>query len=384
MSAKRRNLHIYPSTFEFEARMERISETLAELKCFDEVVFVGVHQDELAENSKVNAFVRIERLKPLLSQNRQDLLYRLLRFVDWSRSILWRYSGSRADCINAHSLSALPVAYFLSILTHARLIYEPHELETETHSVSGIRRVLARVVERLFIHRASDYIFVSDSIADWYVKRYRLKGAHVVRNVSSRKKESEERTNVLREKFSIGAEELICIHQGQLGKGRGIEVMLETFADGDENLHLVLVGFGGLVDEIKDYAEKHRNIHYHEAVDRTTLRQITGSADVGLHLIQNSCLNHYYCLPNKIFEYLQAGIPVIISDFPEMAKVVCKHQCGWLVDGTVSGLKKVLGSLSKNELISAGENCGSVLDEYCWERERVNLEKVYDVFVNGK
>lgn len=86
------------------------------------------------------------------------------------------------------------------------------------------------------------------------------------------------------------------------------------------------MGFGESVKIVKDYAKKFSNIHYHPAVKPDETIQYTCGADVGVHFIKNTCLNHYFCLPNKIWEYLNASLPVIVSNMLEMEKVVDKLQ----------------------------------------------------------
>ena len=82
------------------------------------------------------------------------------------------------------------------------------------------------------------------------------------------------------------------------------------------------MGDGELVKLVKEYAEKTINIFHHPPVSTTFLLDYTASADIGLLLYDNSSLNHKYCMPNKLFEYMMAGLPVLVSNLQEIKKIV--------------------------------------------------------------
>jgi glycosyltransferase involved in cell wall biosynthesis len=113
----------------------------------------------------------------------------------------------------------------------------------------------------------------------------------------------------------------IFLYQGGLGKGRGIEILLSAFVK-NSNLTqaIIFMGYGPLEKEITLLAEEHENVFFHHAVSQSDLLSFTSSADVGVLFYENNCLNHYYCSPNKMFEYLMAGIPVITSNLFEIKK----------------------------------------------------------------
>jgi len=107
----------------------------------------------------------------------------------------------------------------------------------------------------------------------------------------------------------------------------------------------------------------------------------TASADVGIHLIENTCLNHYYCLPNKLFEYMMVGLPVVMSDFPEMGKVVREAQVGLLVDPAdpvqvAEALERLLSDERLRRRFSE-HGLKAAKEQYNWERESSKLEQVY-------
>ena len=105
-------------------------------------------------------------------------------------------------------------------------------------------------------------------------------------------------------KYNISSEKTIFIYVGNLGKGRGIETILETFKDKELNADIVFLGFGELSEKIKATSKNFSNIHLHDAVNHEKVSTLLRSADVGLCIIENVSLSDYYCLPNKLFEYI--------------------------------------------------------------------------------
>jgi len=129
-----------------------------------------------------------------------------------------------------------------------------------------------------------------------------------------------------------------------LNKGRGIEILLDTFKTiDDEKSIIVFMGYGPLEDLIKVADKNYKNIYFHKAVTPDILLDYTSSADFGILFYENNCLNHYYCSPNKMFEYLMAEIPVIVSNLYEMKRLVEKNKIGVVAqENSPNGLKEAI------------------------------------------
>jgi glycosyltransferase involved in cell wall biosynthesis len=132
-----------------------------------------------------------------------------------------------------------------------------------------------------------------------------------------------------------------------------------------------------LADEIKTLSHKKSNIHFIPAVPPSEVRNYTASADVGIHLIQNTCLNHYYCSPNKVFEYLMYGIPQIVSDFPEIRNIIYQGECGWLVIPEKKNLLLLLKNITRAEVMEKTKAVLERRNELGWEKEEASLVEVY-------
>jgi glycosyltransferase involved in cell wall biosynthesis len=122
---------------------------------------------------------------------------------------------------------------------------------------------------------------------------------------------------------------------------------------------------------VRKYASDFPNIHFHPAIKPSEILSYTCSADVGLSIIENSCLSYYYSLPNKFFEYIAAGVPVIASDFPDMSAIVNEHKVGWTVDVNEEALSNLIAKLTDVELKQPNT---SRITVYC-QRYAISISK---------
>src|SRR5690606_34620878 len=97
---------------------------------------------------------------------------------------------------------------------------------------------------------------------------------------------------------------IVYLYLGVLIRGRGIEIILDAFRSASDRHHVVFVGFGEYETQLSNESKQYDNIHYLPGVGPERILQLTSGADVGLSLIENTSLSYYYCLPNKVFEYL--------------------------------------------------------------------------------
>ncbi|MDZ7846845.1 MAG: glycosyltransferase [Owenweeksia sp.] len=274
----------------------------------------------------------------------------------------------------ANSVSVLPIGAFFSGKRGGRLIYAPHELESQRNSVGLVGRYISRLIENIFIRRAHKVVVVGEKIGDWYINEYTLKQRPVVlRNIPNRNyfklRLKSEGEDYLRDKFQIPQDKIICLYQGIFTKGRGLENIIQVATDNaiQERFVFIFLGFGPYENYIRKAVKVHNNIYFHEAVDFNRLQLLTASADLGLCLIENTCLSYYYSLPNKLFEYIRSGLPVLGSDFPEIEKFILNGGFGWITNPTAEGIRSILYELD-NDVIRSKKNSMEVSElNLCWE-----------------
>lgn len=160
-------------------------------------------------------------------------------------------------------------------------------------------------------------------------------------------------------------------------KGRGVQLILDSFKERkDSHVVAVFMGYGDLRTEVEQAAKNYQNIFYFPAVSPNVVLDYTASADIGIHLIQNTCLNHYLCMPNKFFEYAMAGLPVIVSDMKEMAESVQAADFGVvLTEYSIEAINAAVDRLAERDLTELSNNAYQFAQAQAWEQqERVMLK----------
>lgn len=372
-----KNLHIYPSNFKHETRILKETKSLITSDLMDKIFIAALWEKGLREHEQIDDRREVWRA-PLKSQSfPTGSLWKILKFLEWYLKIFFKFKKENIEFINCHSLSTLPLGVLFKSFLKSRLVYDTHELETEVIGSKGLRRRAGKVFEKLLIPYADIIIVVSDSIAKWYKDQYNLKEVSVVRNVPYRLMDNNKSTNILKKKFRMQDDEILFIFQGSFSEHRGINMLLSAFSKVDKKKHVVFMGYGMLENSIKEYEQNYSNIHYYPAIKPEDIIMYTKSADVGISITENTCLSHFYSLPNKVFEYLMSGIPLIVSDFPEMGKIIDENNCGWKVSVNEKSVFDLIDSITIEEL---NEKRNSVLrckDFFGWDKEEEKLLKAY-------
>jgi glycosyltransferase involved in cell wall biosynthesis len=287
------------------------------------------------------------------------------------------------DIVHCHDLGTFPMGVFFKIFTFGRIkiVYDAHEYETEVRCLTvGWKKILCQITEAFCIRFADKIITVSDSIANEYVRLYNIKKPVVVLNapVFAQPKH----LDIFRKELGIKKDQLIFIYQGGLSPGRGVELIIDTFKElGFSNKVVVFLGYGDLEGMVQEEARKYPNIYFYPAVEPCVLLDYTASADIGLVLTKNTCLNHYYCLPNKLFEYTMAKIPTIVSNLFELSKFIQDNGNGLILkEMTAKGLKELIENITSQEILSMKKAADQARKKYHWAEQEKKLIDLYHGF----
>jgi glycosyltransferase involved in cell wall biosynthesis len=305
------------------------------------------------------------------------------------RFIQYNYLASRLarklkpDICHAVDLDTLQAAAWAAESLKAKLVYESRELYTELEALSGRPRIreIWRKLESRLIGKADRVITINDSIANELTARYGIKKPDIVRNVAAIPKSLSPID--LRAKFDIPQNHSILIYQGVLRRGQGLVTALEIFSRLPRNFSLVIVGTGQLESELKDKAKSHEmanRVKFAGQVASSDMLNYTVSADAGLLLMEDVALNNHLALPQKLFQYLSAGIPQIVSPLPEIAGFVRSNKTGLIIDP--SNLDDAANSIKSLLTDSAGldalkKHCSEVAALNNWELESQILIDLY-------
>jgi glycosyltransferase involved in cell wall biosynthesis len=186
-------------------------------------------------------------------------------------------------------------------------------------------------------------------------------------------------SNTLREKLGLKNSQRIFLYQGMLGKGRGIEVLLNAFQVRKTNdAVIVFMGFGVLKEIIESHALSSENIFFVPAVSYAEIPLYTGSADVGLNSVEPTCLSYKYSLPNKLFEYIQSEIPVLTNPLPDCAALVNEYQVGRVIPfWNVNGINDVIDDMLKEDLSLYQDRLKAAKKILNWECEEKIFVEAY-------
>ena len=237
------------------------------------------------------------------------------------------------DVVHANDPDTLPAAT-AAIQSGAALVYDAHELASHRSNTSRWERWLDLRAERRFAPRAAAVITVSPGIAEILENRYGI-ATTVVRNVPRRMPTASAPFD-LRARIGASADERLILHQGLRAPGRGLPQLVRAIALLPHS-HLVFLGseVRGMDQELRAITQDldiQDRTHFLGSVPSEVLLTVTSQADVGVTLLEDVSLNHRLALPNKLFEYLAAGIPVVGSDLPEIRRVLEESRGGVVCD----------------------------------------------------
>lgn len=365
------------NNFTNDSRVHKEAESLSVLN--KDVTVVALHEGELEEFQSTELY-KIHRLKLTTRKWGRFKFIQLLKYIEFFIRFVWKYR--KEDTFHCHDLPALPIGVFMKLITFgkANVIYDTHEFAINDVPYESKKRQKAKFyTERFFIKYADKVITVSESIAKEYQALYGIKKPYLLLNCPKYNPEIFQ-DNVFRSLFKLPENSLIFLYQGALTPGRGIEFLLKFFSENKNKDHvLVLMGYGSLEPLVKEYVLNSSNIHLKEAVPPHDILRFTSSADIGISFIQDSCLSYRYCLPNKMFEYLMSGVPVIVSNLPEMVGVIEKYSVGVTVkENTNKSFNQAIRSLLSIDKDTLVANINNAKSDFCWEKQELVLKEIYE------
>jgi glycosyltransferase involved in cell wall biosynthesis len=235
---------------------------------------------------------------------------------------------------HASDLYSLPAMSESARQRDSRLVYDARELYPFVQGTVGKpwTTLFWSQLEGRFAPGADIVMTVNDSIADRIRDAHGINRPVVVHNVPDH---VEVRASAyLRDHLPISDNRLLLLHLGQIRKGRGCEVLVKAMRSVTDAA-LVFVGSGAERDATRSLARSQglaETVFFLDPVPYEQVLDVAAGADAGVSLLEDTCLNHRLALPNKLFEYLMAGLPTIVSDFPELGRVVRDYDVGLTVD----------------------------------------------------
>ena len=288
---------------------------------------------------------------------------------------------NKSHLLVANDLDTLPANYFIHLLKNIPLVYDSHEYFTGVPELTNRPKVqrIWKIIERYIFPKLHDVITVNESIANLYSAENGIL-ARVVRNVP------ETITNPdIADKVSLGIsinKSIIILQGAGINVDRGAEeaVLAMKYLD---NVLLLIIGGGDVIDNLKVLIIENQLGEKVQLIPKqpmNTLILYTKCGDIGLTLDKDTNINYKFSLPNKLFDYIQAGIPILASALPEIQKIVEGYQIGMITKShdpkhIAECIQKML--VEKNQIDIWKENLKIAARELCWENEEIVLREVY-------
>ena len=375
------------NNFTNDSRVEKQALSLSN-SGFDLTV-LGLWKKGLLKNENKAGF-RIQRFK-IYSSFLKGASGRVISFLEFSIKVSWRIR--QVDVVHCHDFHPLPAMIVSKLLFGSlfSVVYDAHEFESKKLGLGKFTSLCIGILERISVKFIDGFITVSSSILNNYENLFPKIPKLVIFNCPPLSEIKE--TDLLKSKLNIRAQSVLLLYQGGFMPGRSIERLINAFeVTKEKNLDLVFLGYPAtkalaqkVFMKILEAREQNERIHYHESVSSKILNEYTCSASIGICLIEDLCLSYKFCLPNKFFEYAMAGLPILVSDLPEMRKLVEKYDCGVVCesltpDGIVNGLKKLLS----RDLVKLGKNARKMAEDHSWEIQEKKLLRLYDKVLEKK
>jgi glycosyltransferase involved in cell wall biosynthesis len=233
-------------------------------------------------------------------------------------------------------------------------------------------------IERMIFPRLKNVFTVSESIAEVFKQKYGVE-VKVVRNVPKTGA-----IDKIKSRSALGLpddKKIILLQGSGINIHRGAEELIQAMSYIDYVL-LLIIGGGDVIGELKNQANELnlKNVIFIPRLQVDELYHYTANADLGLTIDKDTNLNYRYSLPNKLFDYIHAGTPVLASPVVEVKKIIDSYQVGETIlshdpKHIAARIKEMLSDDSKMAIYK--ENCKFAARELCWENEEKILINVY-------
>lgn len=331
--------------------------------------------------AKIIRSLRRNRLRRFIADLHRD--------IPWERRLRTAAWQANADVYHANDLDTLEICGSVAGRRKAKLVYDSHELWLESSrfliATHPINRLRLKRIEQRYAPVADAVIAVTPMRGQKMQQMYpSMRTPEIVENAPERLDQLPP-TGKLRALINADPDTVIALYQGVICPERGLEELL-TAAELTTNpaVKFVIIGmdsWNGTLQKMTEDMGLENKVIFLPPVPSEELPEITVDADMGFILFRNTCLNHYYSLPNKLYEYMMAGVPIISSNFPELKRVLDEVESGITVDPespeAISYAVEQLAGDSSLRFRMKKNGRAAALDRYNWVPQSEILRNLY-------
>jgi glycosyltransferase involved in cell wall biosynthesis len=305
----------------------------------------------------------------------------MLQYAEFNLKLFLILIVKKADLFLANDLDTLAPNYIHAVMRGKKLVYDSHEYFTGTPELQHkpLKKRIWKSLEAWLLPKINDAYTVNDSIADLYKQQYGI-AMKVVRNVPFCNRDLASMEAPL-----FPADKFILLLQGAgINNDRGAEELIESMQLLPSHFLLVLIGSGNAWEQLQQktvelgLAEK---VKFIPKVPFSILHSYTRQAHLGLSLDKPTCLNYALSLPNKVFDYIQAGVPVLASAIVEVKRIIDRYNIGMNINEiTPQAIADAVLWIYENSAVYEQwkQNNALAARDFCWETEQLVLDEIYD------
>lgn len=307
----------------------------------------------------------------------------VMLYAEFMTKLFFKLLFTKTDYFLANDLDALVPTYLVSKLRQKYLFYDTHEYFTGVPELrnSPVKKRVWEKLEDWILPQLKTVYTVNDSVKNEYQKKYDIPFS-IIRNVPV---STDISPAPLPEQWRG---RIILLAQGVgLNEGRSCIEMIDTMPLLDDRFHLVFIGGGtawqALQQRRKDLQLEDRITMWGRMLP-SKLKSFTSLAHLGISLDSFNDKNCLFNLPNKIFDYLQAGVPVFATAIPEIKKIVDEYRCGiCITDTSPENISNMITNLFNDDAFyqSLKQNAIAASKILCWEKEQEKLKEIYRPFL---
>ena len=305
-------------------------------------------------------------------------------YIEFTNRLFWYLLFKKADLLVSNDLDTLLPNFLIKKLKCIQIVYDSHEYfcgVPELENRPFVRKIW-KTIEKWIFPKLKDVFTVNESIANLFKKEYRV-DVRVVRNIPIKLENNSTKT---REELGLPSDKKIIVLQGAgINIDRGAEEAVESMQY-IENALLLIIGSGDVLGILKNCVsilKLEEKVWFIPKMPFNQLIEYTKNADLGLTLDKDTNINYRFSLPNKLFDYINSGTPIIASSLVEIKKIIDKYQIGSIIENhePSSIAKSINQALFDNEKLELWKNNLIIAaEEMNWENEKKEFINVFKKF----
>ena len=285
----------------------------------------------------------------------------------------------KEDILLANDLDALLPNYIVSKIKGCELVFDSHEIFSEAPTLHNrpFRKKIWKSMETYMVPKIKRFYTVSKGYADWFENQYKIR-PEIIMNVPLVKENPD---NEL--KFNlpeIKSDEKILIYQGVINFSRGIDKMIEAMQF-LENAQLCIIGIGPKKAEFEKLTSDlnlDKKVKFLGQIPPSQLKLITPKADVGLSLEEDYGISYRYALPNKVFDYVHADVPILGTYLPEIKHTIEEYTIGKTIENhEPQHIAELIQKMLEEGKAPYQANLKKAAEVFNWDHEEKKLEKIF-------